>query len=837
MAAGQAGDFQVQSRTGNIPVHEASQKLSQEANGKNQIGMTGVLGGIERVGLVTADGIWHSPEGLWHAAVNEVEHPGHLLSVLGGSAALGAALKVVLPEAGPAGRIAAVAMGAWFIGSSIPGFKDAYSKGLSARTWGELDASGRQWGDVAGQLGVNSALGFAGYKIGAGAAGNVLAREAVTVPLLNRTLDLDMDAFAEWKAGKWTAFDSKLPAFARTIGVAGRPSAPGMSARISDGRAELAGSERAAPADPKAESFDPNTPMRVTLKVARQNQFKFDRMVERIKAGKAEPISREQFNRLYGADPAAMAEARQFAQQHGLRVDGENASARTVTLTGTAGQMRDVFKAELGSYRHPTHGSYIARVGTYSVPEQLAGRITAVLGLDQRAVLRPKFVLASEAAQTHAIIADSQGGHAGVADSGGEGGSRGPAAVKQKPMPADVVMKSYGGDPARYTNRAGRTAFLSFGGTLDQAVPRYLESKGIDPSTLGHIDNTSGGTAPDPQGANVENALDAVDQKLNLREGRVDMISEDNSTQGFVHGIDYVNHAPDGVEYQGSSTSWGGPDQEAWDANGRAELDQSLKDGIALGKTHTFSSGDDGASDRGSLPVQTDYPASSGNGTAVGGTAEYIDASGRRVKEVAWSRNGATGGGVSAVEPRPVYQKFITWISNAGGRSFSGRIVPDISMNASPDTPVEVPTDQGLIGVGGTSSSNPLFQALVRQLSEASGKPIGFVNTMLYRWGQDPVIARKVFNDITVGDNKLGGTGYSAGPGFDAVTGWGSPNFQGMLDELMNPTHPLVSAARRAGYRAYYRGMQTGINVARRPSLIFRLPQGVNIQNIDRRAS
>ena len=78
-------------------------------------------------------------------------------------------------------------MGVWFFASAAPGFIGAYKTGLNATTWHEMNQSGKQWGDSAGQLGVNSALGFVGYRIGAGITGNILARNlSTTLPTPNK---------------------------------------------------------------------------------------------------------------------------------------------------------------------------------------------------------------------------------------------------------------------------------------------------------------------------------------------------------------------------------------------------------------------------------------------------------------------------------------------------------------------------------------------------------------------------------------------------------------------------------------------------------------------------
>jgi len=84
-------------------------------------------------------------------------------------------------------------------------------------------------------------------------------------------------------------------------------------------------------------------------------------------------------------------------------------------------------------------------------------------------------------------------------------------------------------------------------------------------------------------------------------------------------------------------------------------------------------------------------------------------------------------------------------------------------------------------GFGGTSAVAPLWAGLVALMNESLGKSVGFLNPLLY----SPTISG-AFHDVTDGDNKVGkdNIGYSAGPGWDACTGLGSPDGQRLLNAL-----------------------------------------------------
>jgi kumamolisin len=91
--------------------------------------------------------------------------------------------------------------------------------------------------------------------------------------------------------------------------------------------------------------------------------------------------------------------------------------------------------------------------------------------------------------------------------------------------------------------------------------------------------------------------------------------------------------------------------------------------------------------------------------------------------------------------------------------------VPDVSGDADPSTGYQIRVDGKDSVFGGTSAVSPLWAALIALLNEKSRKPAGFINPTLYK------TLGKGFNDITSGDNGA----YSAGPGWDPCTGWGSP--------------------------------------------------------------
>jgi kumamolisin len=98
--------------------------------------------------------------------------------------------------------------------------------------------------------------------------------------------------------------------------------------------------------------------------------------------------------------------------------------------------------------------------------------------------------------------------------------------------------------------------------------------------------------------------------------------------------------------------------------------------------------------------------------------------------------------------------------------SQSNRGVPDVAGNADPETGYKVQVDGQQLVIGGTSAVAPLCAGLIALLNQKLKSRIGFINPLLYTMDES-----SCFRDISSGNNGA----YSAGPGWDATTGLGSP--------------------------------------------------------------
>jgi subtilase family serine protease len=194
-------------------------------------------------------------------------------------------------------------------------------------------------------------------------------------------------------------------------------------------------------------------------------------------------------------------------------------------------------------------------------------------------------------------------------------------------------------------------------------------------------------------------------------------------------------------------------------------------------------------------------PASSPLVTGVGGSRLTVHADGAYASESVWNddvhhpistgaRLSAGGGGVSARYARPAYQDGLPTIGDHRG-------VPDVAAVAKPGmaTVLVIDGHAHTYPGGGTSESAPLWAGIAALADQDAHRQLGFLNAGLYRIGHSTQYHR-AFHDITQGDNTvtlLSGKnldGYSARPGWDAATGWGSPNAQVLVPLLGKAVRP-----------------------------------------------
>jgi len=486
-------------------------------------------------------------------------------------------------------------------------------------------------------------------------------------------------------------------------------------------------------------------------------------------------LTPKQLAEKFGAKQADADKVAKSLQKFGLKVEDVSLATRSMRVSGPAKAMESAFKPGMAIMRSARDAEYRGRQGAIQIPAELKGIVTGVFGLDQRRMARRR---------------------SGAAVSAG-------AAAKLSPLaPADleqrynfppgagagqsIVIAEFGGgyfvdDVTAYCNKFQRTvpniqavAIDSPAYTLQQilALPTQQRNQllGDSVEVMMDVEIIAGLCSQ----ASISVYFSTFDQR-----GWVDLLNQ------------VINAKPVAL-----SCSWGlAEDDPSWSANAVAAIDDRLNAARLLGITTCVSSGDDGSGDQvDDGHAHIDFPSSSPNSLAVGGT--MFTKSGSNINEVTWWQSpgrrtqnggGATGGGVSTVFPRPSWQNVKVKSLNSG--SIDGRVAPDIAALSGPPY-----YDLIFVGKdapnGGTSASAPLWAALIARVSTnlPAAKQQRFLTPLLYKnGGSGQSVGESSSRDITVGNNASHpdpGKGYKAGPGFDAVSGWGVPDGVKLLNAL-----------------------------------------------------
>lgn len=488
-------------------------------------------------------------------------------------------------------------------------------------------------------------------------------------------------------------------------------------------------------------------------------------------------LSEPAFAARYGADPAEIEKVADFARGHGLTVDETHAARRTVVVSGTVGEFNKAFDVTLHNYEHevervPRSGRKTERYHSYDgfihVPADLAAVIVGVFGLDNRRI-------------TKRNLADPP---------------------STNPIPVTTATTLYDFPP---NLAAGQTiAIFSEGGYLASDIAANFG--GSPPSVIDVPVDAPNGAFADPEttqdifiaGSAAPGAQIAVYFTTYSQPGWVDLITRvihpnpgDPICSVFSSSF-YVSDGDDAATLllEGIPTSW------------ITAVTQAFEDAAIQNVTICIASGDTGAQSKlfdGLAHVQ--YPASDPWVLAAGGTT-IGNIVGTTCDEWAWNDtftfggftgSGASGGGISALFPQPWYQvdAGVPVSVNDGHR---GRGVPDVSANASPNSgyPIILGGAPSLFPANGTSASAPLWAGLIAVLNAAIGENIGFINPVIYALNGTGF--RDILPEPGAADNSFAGvTGYPVTPGWDAVTGWGSPRGVALLNGLKHFFGPAIA--------------------------------------------
>ncbi len=475
-------------------------------------------------------------------------------------------------------------------------------------------------------------------------------------------------------------------------------------------------------------------------------------------------LSRTEFAARHGADPKELEEVAAFAKSNGLDVLETHPARRSVVVRGTAAAMSKAFDVQLQDYDSP-RGKYRGHTGAVNVPSHLAGTIQAVIGLDNRQVPAQHYSSASlpnarsqnseDPPNTNPLTPQQVAQLYNFPDGDGTGQTIG----------IYEMETSQGG--AGYSVQDLTDTMNAFGGGLKVPQPIDVSIDGVTNSGV----------------SDGETGLDITVASAIAQGAQIAVYFTGGTSQSILHALQRMIHPDTGdPEPAILSISYGwGPDDPSTDSLSEQEytqLDQLFQDAANLSITVLVSSGDSGAFIGDPSQAQTSYPATEPWVVACGGTT-VGNINGTSFDEYVWNDTGAggpgaTGGGISARFPVPSYQSSVS-LPKRNGSGQAGRGIPDIAANASENSGYPQFIQGQEQPVGGTSAVAPLYAGMIARINANLGAPVGFINPTLYSIGSG------AFRDISgppgpTNNDFQGVTGYPAGPGWDACTGFGSVN-------------------------------------------------------------
>ncbi|HXC76191.1 MAG TPA: S53 family peptidase [Candidatus Acidoferrum sp.] len=446
-------------------------------------------------------------------------------------------------------------------------------------------------------------------------------------------------------------------------------------------------------------------------------------------------VTPNEYTSEFGPDPALAGAAAALLKARGFHVTWSPSSS-LIAADGPAPVAARLLDVTIGNYRLADGTSFYASLDQPHIPPQLAAIVTSVTGLDSYTK-----------ALSHAVRA---------------GGL----------TPTDVLA-FYNLQPLRDAglDGAGQTVVLPEIDNLPNLsdLDKFATKFGLPPfePLLTIKRDPSWGTPEPPAGETVMD-LEIIHEvapkaKLVIYLAGPQVALADRAFDQLV------------TDHLGSIISDSLGQCEAGVGSGHRNDYASIEDrAVAQGMGHFVASGDFGAYDCGEANgASVDFPSALPNITAVGGTTAFQSTDGKYFKELAWSSpidQRGTGGGASLYYAMPDYQKNVAQAAGNGMRQ-----VPDVASDADPASGFSFIFEGRAAQAGGTSAAAPLWaatMALINQDLKKKGlREAGFANPALYWMGQNSAkLPAPPFHDVVSGNNLA----FSAGPGWDFATGWGS---------------------------------------------------------------
>jgi subtilase family serine protease len=486
-------------------------------------------------------------------------------------------------------------------------------------------------------------------------------------------------------------------------------------------------------------------------------------------------LSVAQFTERFGPSQADYDAVVHFAAANGFTVVGGTRDGMEVQIKGPVSAIESAFHVTMHTYQHPTENR------TFFAPDReptttLPFALWHVSGLDNFSLPHPMFVKKSDFAAAHGIDPAKVVSHATTGS--------GPSAAF---LGSDMRAAYYGG--TALTGAGQNLGLLEFLGTDLADLTTYFKNVGQTntvPITLLSTDGSSTACVDSRAGGNCDDTEQTLDmtQAIGMAPGLASLVVYvGNTDTAMISAMTTHNPLPTTI-----GCSWG------WTPADPTTLDPFFEKMAAQGQNFFAASGDNSTWSA----TNEAWPADDAHVVSVGGTdLVTAGAAGPWSSETAWVDS---GGGISPDSIAiPSWQQLAGVITATNKGSTTLRNGPDVSANAN--FTFYVCANQTTCTAnefGGTSFAAPMWAgyiALVNQQLVTNGEPtIGFINPTIYAQnvsgGALSAAYAANFHDITSGTSGS----FSAGTGYDLVTGWGSPHGSALINALA-PTSPAFTLA------------------------------------------
>ena len=500
-------------------------------------------------------------------------------------------------------------------------------------------------------------------------------------------------------------------------------------------------------------------------------------LLRRVAAARsaAPGLTLAQIRALFLPGPATVARVESYLEAQGLRVTSRSLLA--LQVTGTASSQERAFGTGLAQFQASDGSRFRAPTGAIRLPAGIASLVQSVSGLDTALRLQPATGQAS-AARPDTVTSTCKG----------------PANKRNQFFPGAFLPAELG-RPGGYNHNAlingGADGQSQTIGLVEFSNYKKADIQKFDscfPAIEPTVTNTPIGAGTSSRSGADEVQLDIeVAQAAAPASATTVYIAPNNVSQILPMLGQIVTDHPNVV-----SDSWG-LCEPVLAASFLKSENTALELVAAAGISFYVASGDNGSSDCGAgNGLWVGDPSSQPFATAVGGTTLHQVTSRTPSSETGWR---GSGGGVSENWPMPQWQQpaIPSQLNNDGSKcgDFADRCreSPDIALDANPNTgymyyctvsAAVCGSPVGWLAIGGTSAAAPLMAGITADANNFAGVDLGFASPFLYSQ-----IGTSVFHDITSGTNNItGGTKYTAGTGYDMVTGLGSVDAQNLATAL-----------------------------------------------------